>query len=118
MRSADTSCAEKQPEFSNNMLEQHKDDARCYDVIGFVDPVRRANYGSRLSHGCAPNAVSVSIAVYASRGHRLHRGGVLPLQLYHWGLAGSSGATPSASSAPPSAMASSSSTRAPSSTPR
>ena len=75
MRSADTSCAEKQPEFSNNMLEQHKDDARGYDVIGFVDPVRRANYGSRLSHGCAPNAVSVStgvrgkynFVVYASR---------------------------------------------------
>ena len=67
--------AEKQPEFFNIMLEKHKDDARGYDVIGFVDPVRRGNYGSRLSHSCAPNAVSVSmgvrgkynIAVYASR---------------------------------------------------
>lgn len=57
------------------MLEKHKDDARGYDVIGFVDPVRRGNYGSRLNHSCAPNAVSVlmgvrgkyNIAVYVSR---------------------------------------------------
>ena len=32
-------------------------------MIGFVDPVRRGNYGSRFSHSCAPNAVSVSMGV-------------------------------------------------------
>ncbi len=58
--------AEKQPELFTIMLGRLKDDARGYDVIGFVDPVRRGNYGSRLSHSRAPNAVSVSIAVYAS----------------------------------------------------
>ena len=64
----------KQPDFFNIMLERHKDDPDGYDLM-FIDPHRKGNYGSRLSHSCSPNCISVSmgvkgkyrIAVYASK---------------------------------------------------
>eukprot|EP01084_Bolivina_argentea_P152667 266276_1 len=65
--------AESQPEFFNIMMEKHKDDINGYDLV-FIDPSKKGNYGSRLSHSCTPNCISVSmgvnnkynIAVYAS----------------------------------------------------
>eukprot|EP01083_Nonionella_stella_P141009 433677_1 len=66
--------APKQAEFFNIMMEKHRDDADGYDLV-FIDPSHRGNYGSRLSHSCSPNCISVSmgvagkynIAVYASQ---------------------------------------------------
>eukprot|EP01083_Nonionella_stella_P276925 941403_1 len=53
---------DKVPDFFNIMLERHKDDSRGFDVV-FVDPIRKGNFGSRLSHSCSPNCTSVVMAV-------------------------------------------------------
>ncbi|ETO21431.1 hypothetical protein RFI_15773 [Reticulomyxa filosa] len=49
------------PDFFNIVLERHKDDPDGYDVV-FVDPIRKGNFGSRLSHSCEPNVETVVMA--------------------------------------------------------
>ncbi len=41
-------------DFYNIMLERQRDDAAGYDVL-FVDPIRKGNFASRMSHSCDPN---------------------------------------------------------------
>jgi hypothetical protein len=40
---------DKVPDFFNIVLERHRDDEAGFDVL-FVDPIRKGNFGSRLSH--------------------------------------------------------------------
>jgi SET domain-containing protein len=61
-------------DFYNIVLERHRDDPKGYDVL-FVDPIRRGNFASRMSHSCNPNCSTVMmsaggkyvIAMYATR---------------------------------------------------
>jgi len=52
----------KVPEFYNIMLERHRDDPTGYDLV-YVDPHRKGNFASRLSHSCTPNCATVVMAV-------------------------------------------------------
>ena len=57
--------ADRVDEFYNIMLERHRNDQAGYDVL-FVDPIRKGNFASRMSHSCDPNCSTV---VMASGGH-------------------------------------------------
>jgi len=50
------------PEFYNIVLERHKDDPTGYNLVT-VDPHRKGNFASRLSHSCTPNCTTVVMAV-------------------------------------------------------
>eukprot|EP01084_Bolivina_argentea_P152669 266279_1 len=54
--------AEKQPEFFNIQMEKHKDDLDGYDLV-FIDPSKKGNYASRLSHSCSPNCISITMGI-------------------------------------------------------
>lgn len=41
------------------MLETHKEDPKGYDIL-FVDPIRKGNFTSRLSHSCDPNCGTIT----------------------------------------------------------
>ena len=66
--------AEEQPDFYNMMLERHKDDENGFNLV-FVDPSKKGNFASRISHGCKPNCIVTTmatngrfkIAVFATR---------------------------------------------------
>lgn len=49
---------DRQDDFYNIMLERHRDDEAGYDVL-FVDPIRKGNFASRMSHSCEPNCSTV-----------------------------------------------------------
>ena len=50
------------PEFYNIMLERPAESRDGYDVL-YIDPIFRGNFGSRISHSCAPNCATTTITV-------------------------------------------------------